>query len=45
MVHDLELCLKAQVLECRVRLQRVMAEARKLEHQYPHALKVEYRGS
>ena len=22
-----------------------MVEARKLEHQYPHALKVEYRGS
>ena len=24
---------------------RFTVEARKLEHQYPHALKVEYRGS
>ena len=27
------------------RVQGFIVEARKLEHQYPHALKVEYRGS
>ena len=36
---------KFRLKELRFIMLRVTAEARKLEHQYPHALKVKYRGS